>query len=261
MPDWLNLDDDQINIDEPDRKPIRKPTRKQRRRQGRADARAAAGRVRDEQLNQARSQTAPLTYLIAAGVLVVVFVTAAYLLPKLFAGRSSSSPAPAGQTVAAPATTPAAAPSDQATPAPPLSTPTGPAPTSPAGTPAAYRSPGAHLAKAFLNGLLTRSSRDDDSWQTAVKPYATPELIAHLKSLGADGIGFTKLSSWRPTKYQKTTIVDQPANTPSRVVSSWIVTVTDGHQAMRKPFGVNEYLSADGTWKVAVLQMPYTSEG
>jgi hypothetical protein len=250
VPDWLNLDDDQISDEPP-------PTRRQRRQNQRANARAAAAEDRTDQLHRARSDTSPGAYLIGAAVLVAVVVAAAYLLPKVFAGPSAA----AGPAVAAPASTPTAGASDQPAPTPATSSVTSTAPGTTTGTPTAYKSPGADLAKTFLTGLLTRSSRDDDNWQQAVQPYTTPELIEHLKTLGADGIGFEELSSWQPIKFQKTTIVDQPANTPSRVVSSWIVTVTDGHQTMRKPFGVNEYLGDHGTWKVAVLQMPYTSEG
>lgn len=115
--------------------------------------------------------------------------------------------------------------------------------------------------RVWLTGFLTRSSRDDDRWADAVQDLTTPELLQQLASAGPAYVGLEDLSSWRVVRIVPITVVDPPADTPSRTVLTYAAVVTDGMHRVEKPFQLYCYRNADGRWQVGAVEQPYASEG
>lgn len=239
MPDWLNDPDLRTEIT-----PAR-TGRRQRREQQHQRQRA--------QLSQQRRGITSLGFLLTGVAVLIVVYGAANLLPWV-ASRGPAATAP-------PAAAPAAPPSDD----PPAATATATAtaqpspattttPTSPAGR------PDRALAASWLTGYLTRVNRDDASWQDAIAPLTTPDLVDQLALAGPDAVGLDQLTRWQVTKIAPYKAVDQPVDTPSRVVLSYAATVTDGHVTRTKPFQLYAYLGGDGRWLIGALDQPYSSE-
>ncbi len=120
---------------------------------------------------------------------------------------------------------------------------------------------GRELAKVWLTGFLTRSSRDDDRWVDAVRDLTTPELLQQLASAGPAYVGLEDLSSWRVVRVVPITVVDPPADTPSRAVLTYAAVVTDGKHRVEKPFQLYCYRHVDSRWLVGAVEQPYASEG
>lgn len=170
-----------------------------------------------------------------------------------------SPPSPPAATTSAPSIRPAVTvPPSTLTPRPESAPP---ATSSTAATTPSHALRGRPLAEAWLTGYLTRSNRDDNRWVDPVRPLSSPELVAELEDLGPDAVGLDRLTSWRVAKIEAYQPVDQPVDTPSRMVLAYAATVTDGHTAIEKPFAFTSYLQPDGRWIVTSLDQPYSSEG
>ena len=120
---------------------------------------------------------------------------------------------------------------------------------------------GRELARVWLTGFLTRSSRDDDRWVDAVRDLTTPELLQQLASAGTAYLGMEDLDSWRVVRIVPITAVEPPADTPSREVLTYAAVVTDGQRRVEKPFQLYCYRNVDGRWLVGAVEQPYASEG
>lgn len=140
--------------------------------------------------------------------------------------------------------------------APEAANPTGASPTHPV-----RMLPGRELARVWLTGFLTRSSRDDDRWVDAVRDLTTPDLLQQLTSTGPAYVGLEDLDSWRVVRIVPVTAVDPPADTASRTVLTYAATVTDGAHRVEKPFQLYCYRNVDGRWLVGAVEQPYASEG
>lgn len=255
MPEWM--DDDPL-LDDSESEHV---SRRRARRARRAAQRANQEQRRESRLRRTRERISPGSYLIMTLVLLLLLGLAAYGLPHLF-GRGKP-------TQAAPATSPP--PTTQVTsagdPSSGSSAPTaGPSSSSgsPTAAPSPYRKPGDQLAKAFLTIYLTRQDRNDETWANKADPYATSDLISTLLEEGPDNIGgLSKLGTgWHPVKWHKITAPDQPADTSSRVSSTWVITMSDADGGTGEtPIQVTQYIDAEGVWRVALVHYLYTSEG
>lgn len=127
--------------------------------------------------------------------------------------------------------------------------------------PSAPRLQGRDLAVAWLQGYLTRSSRDDDRWESAIADLSSPGLVAELRESGPDWVGLNQLDSWRVARIRRFRAADQPVSTTSRMSLGYAVAVTDGHHTFEKPFVLYAYRQPDGRWLVTVVDQPYASEG
>lgn len=258
MPDWLSDDLDQDQVSEPEQ------PRKVRRRRRLGAARTDQQDRNRQRALEIRQGTSPLAYLVTALVLLVVLVAAAYGLPRLL-GRSVGQPDRA--VLAHPASTPTRTAAASTPEAGEPTTPSGPtrqqSPTATSATSAEpLDHPGDGLSKAFLAAFLTRTDPASDDWRVAAAPYATDQLIKTLGRQGPSYIGFDGWPAWKPTKYRKIKLPDQPVDTDTRVTASWVVTVSDGAQrSQEQPFQLTQYLGADNTWRVSTVTLPYTSEG
>lgn len=117
------------------------------------------------------------------------------------------------------------------------------------------------LAVAWLRGYLTRSSRDDDRWESAIANLSSPELVDELRKSGPDSVGADALSSWQVVDVEPVVGIDLPVDTPSRVTLSYAASITDGRRTVEKPFTVSCYRQADGRWLVGLVDQPYSSDG
>lgn len=120
---------------------------------------------------------------------------------------------------------------------------------------------GRDLAVAWLQGYLTRSSRDDDRWESAIVDLSSPELVAELHDSGPDWVGLDQLDFWRVATIRGFRAADQPVDTTSRTSLGYAVSVTDGHHTVEKPFVLYAYRQPDGRWLVTLVDQPYASEG
>ena len=120
---------------------------------------------------------------------------------------------------------------------------------------------GRALATAWLSGYLTRSSRDDDRWESAIADLSTPELVDELREAGPDMVGLDQFSSWRVTRITAFQAVDQPVDTPSRTTLAYTAVVTDGRRSVAKPFLLYAYRQGDNRWLITLVEQPYSSEG
>ena len=251
MPDWLDDDD----LEKTELAPAEPPRSVQRRR-ARLDRRTA----QDQAISDARAQTSPVAYLVGAVLVIALVIGAAFLLPRI-TGRSdrdvvdgTATPPPATTSVDSSASTANPSPSpDQSTSSSSTSTPSQ--------TPSRALSKD-KLGKAWLTGFLTRTDRTDDSWSTTIADITTPDLLTRLDDAGPDYVGFYKLDSWKVKAISRYDGDPKqvPISTPSRQVLAYTVKVSDGRTTMSKPFILTAY-QVDDRWVVAILTMPYTSEG
>lgn len=245
MPDWLNDPDLTPTTTEPDDVPSTPGGRRQLRKQRRT-------RWQRNALDRNRRATTPVGFLLSAVVVLIVVYGAANVLPWL-TGRTHTAAPPAAETGTAQAPPPATPAADSS-----VAATESPTPAAPAASPAMHADKA--LATRWLTGYLTRSNRDDTAWQTAIAPLTTQQLVDELTAAGPDAVGLDQLSRWQVVKVAPVRAVDQPVNTPTRVVLSYAATVTDGTVTRTKPFQLYAYLSDDGRWRVGALDQPYSSE-
>lgn len=247
MPDWLNDPDLARTPAEADDVPSTRSGRRRARKQRRA-------RWQRNALDRNRRATTPVGFLLSAVVVLIVVYGAANVLPWLTGRTHTDTTAPTGaETSTAEAPPPATPTADSS-----VDAPASPTPDAPAASPAMTADKA--LATRWLTGYLTRSSRDDTAWQTAIAPLSTQQLVDELTAAGPDAVGLDQLSRWQVVKVAPVRAVDQPVNTPTRVVLSYAATVTDGTVTRTKPFQLYAYLSDDGRWRVGALDQPYSSE-
>ncbi len=249
MPDWL----EDLSLSAPPPDDARPPSRREQRRQRRlaaADARARQGQARQLRLVQTRRDISPAAYLIGSILLLAVLYGAAVGLPALM-NRPAE---PAGQESPATSTPTALRP----TPVPSSSQPSLTPPPSTTGRSLS----GEKLARAWLTGFLTRTTRDDTAWEAAIADLTTPTALASLRGHGPDEIGLQKLSTWRVAKIAPITGIEADPDTTTRQTLSYAVTVTDGTHSAVKPFQIHAYRDGtDGRWLVGAVHQLYSSEG
>ena len=118
------------------------------------------------------------------------------------------------------------------------------------------------LATAWLRAYLTRTSPDDTSWTATVAGMSDPALVAQLRRVGPVALGLPTWGPWTVTKVDPLTVPDQGVSTPTRLVSSWVVTISDGaSHSETRGFTVIQYLNDAGGWQVAQVTHLYSSGG
>lgn len=239
-PDWLSDD-----IPDPEPEPRR--TRRARRRE-RIGTRA----------DGYRAGTSAGGFLLAAVLVLVLVVGAAWLVPTLRGDSGDAEPEPQQpQETAAP-------PASQTTGATPSQSPSPSA--SPSAAPDDSDLEGEALAHAWIKGYLTRpDGRDDPRWKEAIADITTPELLQQLDDEGPDAVGLWNLDHWRVARIKPYKPVETEADTPTRQTFTYTATVTDdsgekGHTQDR-PFILTAYLGDDGRWLIGIAIQPYRSEG
>ena len=205
--------------------------------------------------------------------LILLLIAAAALL--LWGQHRASQPG--ADPEATPASTAPSAAANLTAPATPVGAASASAaPTTPAlSTPAAVTSSpgitsrpcasgslqGSDLARAWLTAYLTRpQGPTDTTWATAVAPYSDPVLVQTLRANpGPAGITF---SPWKVADIKLTTLPDQPVSTPTRQVSSWLVTITGpGSAKVVRMYTLTAYQGDNGSWLVSQADQGYTSAG
>lgn len=115
------------------------------------------------------------------------------------------------------------------------------------------------LGRAWITGFLTRTSPTSNDWATAIAPMSTADLVSTLQEQ-SDKLGISLSGPWKVAKIARYTPPNPVADTPVRHQMAYIVTITNGHHTMHKPFILTAYLGGNG-WQIASAEQPYTSNG
>lgn len=196
----------------------------------------------------------------AATVTAVVLVIAACAALGYSLGRNHQpttvAASPHAETVSA---TPSSPAPTQTTPTtPPPSTPRAPTSAIPP-TPFPPGVSGDALARNWLATYLTRTTPTDNSWQAAIAPVTDPALITTLAANGDRALAITDLTSWHVTSLTKREAAG--IDTPSRQMSSWLVTISDGTHHATRTIDLIAYVDDHNTWIVSQADIGYTSGG
>lgn len=232
--------------------PPQENRRARRRRERAQDAAERRQEVRARTAEASAQITVPGALVGVVVVLVVMGLLA--FLPQLMHRTPAAAPSgaesmPVSEPVASVTTSPS---------------PTGSTSTSAgsSSTPAPTRAlSGDELATSWLRAYLTRPTPADTSWTAAVAGISDPALVEQLRSAGPTKLGLPTWGPWQVTDLRPITLPDQGVNTPTRTVSSWVATISDGAgRSETRGFTVIAFQSSGG-WRVAQVTHLYSSGG
>lgn len=193
---------------------------------------------------------------------VLVLVTLAVVLVGKRTNHDPDEPAAASAPASS---TPAVVPSPSLSTAAPASSPASVAASST--TPTVTTSPtpaqkltGDQLAHAWLRAYLTRpAGAADESWTTAIAPLSDPALVETLAK--ADNPVGLDWPTWRVTAIKPAPGGEKHANTVSRHMSRWLVTIQGpGNKTAVRLYDLTAYMGDNG-WSVAQAEQGYFSNG
>lgn len=117
------------------------------------------------------------------------------------------------------------------------------------------------LATQWLRGYLSRPRGNaDTTWTAAISPISTPDLVQTVSRTNL--VEISDWASWQVRSIDAGRDIPHPVSTPTRQVTAWIVTLTDGGaHTTQRGFIVYAYLDDGQRWLVAQVEHLYASKG